>query len=136
MTYSQPTIQRISQLTLTPNNRLARFLRRAEQDKLGEIVGAIPPILALATWLSQLHEALLFSSEQPLLLLNSNQEWLICRKIIADSEYGKALLQIETTAKTAQQAYQNLRAWNISTNILAADINNPDVQAFYEWTCY
>lgn len=114
-------------LSLTPNSRLARHINQEQPHKT--------KLLAYQTWLKTLYTQTLFTAKQPLQLLTAAQESLLWQNIVKHSPAGKLLLQIESTAKTAQQAYAMLRAWNISPNQLVQEAQNPDIQAFYEWCC-
>lgn len=120
-----------SQINLTPNSRLARHLRQ------GELTHSISnnKLLAYQVWLKTLYTQTLFTTEQPLQLLTAEQESLLWENIVKNSAVGTLLLQIESTTKTAQQAYAMLRAWNVSPNQLVEEAHNPDIQAFYEWSC-
>lgn len=117
----------LSQITLTPNSRLARHLSHefARSSKL----------LAWQSWLKIMHTEALFHAKVPLRLLTPGQELLLWQEIISQSNAGQQLLQIDTTAKTAQQAYAMLRAWNVSPNYLVRESENPDTETFYQWCC-
>ena len=114
-------------ISLTPNSRLARHLNQNTSHPT--------KLLALQTWLKIVYTQTLFSVKQPLNLLTATQETLLWQNIIKKSTAGKLLLQIDSTTKTAQQAYAMLRAWNISPNQLVKEAHNQDIQAFYEWSC-
>jgi len=119
-------------LILTPNSRLARFLRRYLSSNHSLNVWQSQPILPVQTWLNNVYRETLVWQENPLSLLSSNQEALLWQRIIERSSWGKELLQIPTTAKFVQQAYQTLCAWRLKLDALQQEYS-PDHRAFLAW---
>lgn len=116
-------IQQSVKIVLTPNSRLSRTLKQDISHK------ALP----LSSWLMSLYQDLLFEVDQCPTLLSPDQELLIWQNIISQSPFGQQLLQVETTAKAAMQAYAQLRSWCVSLTDLAAHCFSLDTKAFQQW---
>jgi probable DNA repair protein len=113
-------------ITLTPNSRLARFLRRSQPPSQTQ------KTQSLSSWIEQQYQTLLFLIPSPPRLLTAAQETPLWQSIISASPAGGMLLQAEMTAKTAMQAYQSLRHWLQPLDVLSSE-DNPDMLAFASW---
>lgn len=127
-------------LVLTANRRLARTLTQlANQERLkaGETVWPTPAILPFSAWLEQCWAEWLDHQEAgratPLTLLTPWQERLLWEKTIQRSPEGETLLRVAEAAGSAQQAWNLLKAWQIS--LTESDTyDHEDAQAFYGWS--
>lgn len=109
-----------SDTVLTPNRRLAAFLRKqyAQQQQTIQKKQSWenPDILPLSSWLERCWEETQVSSQgEPMVLLTPLQEQFIWETIVRASEAGKQLLQPIATAKMAQQAWQLTKQWQIDS---------------------
>jgi probable DNA repair protein len=112
-------------LILTPNSRLTRHLHAERPSSLDKII-------PLQAWLVTCYEQSLFNAAQPLHLLTATQELMIWQDIIKATPATQHLLQLESTAKTAMQAYAMLAHWRCSLDKLS-DEQKTDTTTFYQW---
>lgn len=125
-------------LLVTANNRLAREYQhrydRVQQVK-GRAVWETPWILPWSAWLRQCYDQCLAwagaDSNLPI-PLNPLQEQGLWERVIYESSYSEALLQVASTAGTAQEAWQLWHAWRLPLESQASLVNE-DTQAFLEW---
>lgn len=108
-----------SDLVLTVNKRLANALRddynQYQQALSLHMTWQSPDILPITSWLQRCwqEQTSINKSQKPLLLLNSTQEHVLWQQIICNSSAENPLLQIESTAQSAQQAWQLCQQWDI-----------------------
>ncbi len=125
-------------LLVTANNRLAREYQhrydRMQQAK-GRAVWETPWILPWSVWLRQCYDQCLAwagaGSHLPI-PLNPLQEQGLWERVIYESSYSETLLQVVSTAGTAQEAWQLWHAWRLPLESQASLVNE-DTQAFLEW---
>ena len=121
---------------VTANKRLAGVTRqifeKANIDK-GLEVWPTPKILPWSVWLQDLWEEAVVSGAlvEQALLLTPQQELYIWKEKIAGSE-GSPLLDINGTARQAQQAWQLMQAWQLNLNEATFGLNS-DSSEFYKW---
>lgn len=116
----------IKHITLTPNSRLARHLKRQPEY-------AIATVLPLQAWLQTLYQDCLFHGTEPLSLLNAAQELSLWQNIIDADEHQSILLQSDAVAQTAQQAYATLQQWCLALDTLANQHLSADCTRFVHW---
>ena len=95
---------------LTANRRLAANWRERydqEQRTLGKQTWLSCDALPLETWLERCWNETLDAR----IVLNDFQEELVWQQIIKNSTWGNALLRIDETAKSAQQAWRLIVGW-------------------------
>lgn len=124
-------------LLLTINNRLAReFQRRYDgaQQAKGLAVWETPQIFPWSVWLQRYYQNLTLteSDHRNPALLSSLQEQSLWERVIYDSPYSGALLQVPATARTAQEAWQLWQAWRLPLKEQSPFVTE-DTQAFLEW---
>jgi len=125
---------------VTVNRRLARHLTgeyAAGHMAVGRSAWETPNIIPYTAWLEHLYDALLLnpaleSAEKWPEALPPNHERWLWESVIRESEYGKGLLQIQTTAKTAQTALALCRQWRLDVKALS-QAPPPDTEAFIDW---
>ncbi|MFC1747353.1 PD-(D/E)XK nuclease family protein [Pseudomonadota bacterium] len=122
--------------TLTVNSRLSRHLMQGHdqwQLAQGKSSWETPAVLPLNAWLKQQWQQLSFHFHGDVpILLSDIQAQALWEKVIRESEYGAALLNISATAKAAQQAWRLLKQWCLPLDALEQD-EHPDTVAFYQW---
>lgn len=119
----QTLLQSLDQhaIVLTPNRRLAAFLRQQlalyQQKTQETVVWTQPNILPITAWLEKCWEnSLLNGSSETITLLNPSQEQALWEQIVEQSEFGAQLLRPTATARMALQAWQLLQQWQIDPN--------------------
>lgn len=119
---------------LTPNRRLARWLRAAHgraQADAGRLAWTTPSVWSWNGWLHWLAEQCLpHEAEAPRLLTPDESRWL-WEDIVSRSRAGEALLNTAATARLAYSAWCILRQWHLTLEAGRAD--NHDVAAFRDW---
>jgi len=129
-------IQQGSQI-VTGNLRLARKITQqydtfiADQDKY---VWTSAHVVPWAIWVFQNWEEAVIQGNIPApgLLLSPEQEFLVWKQIISESEHGGGLLRINATAKKVQSAWDLLNAWNVK--LTQEDVlGNLDSEIFLQW---
>lgn len=124
-------------LLLTINNRLAReFQGRYDfsQQSKGLAVWEAPRIFPWLTWLQHCYQRLTLTEpdDRNPTLLSPLQEQSLWERVIYDSSYSGALLQVPATARTAQEAWQLWHAWRLPLQDQSLFVTE-DTQAFLEW---
>lgn len=122
---------------ITGNNRLAAAIRRDFERKAmneGLEVWATPDVIPWSAWVMRSWEEMLLSgtvasTDQ---LLTNEQELLVWKEIISNSEQGHGLLRTEATAKIAREAARLLRAWMLGHELCSVS-GNEDTEAFQSW---
>ncbi|ABA57496.1 DNA helicase/exodeoxyribonuclease V, subunit B [Nitrosococcus oceani ATCC 19707] len=126
-------------LLLTINNRLARELQhrydRVQQVK-GLTVWETPQILPWSVWLQRCYDyqtlTLTETDNSSPALLSPLQEQSLWERVIYDSPYSGALLQVPATVRTAQEAWRLWHAWRLPLAGQSLFLTE-DTQAFLEW---
>ena len=135
-----------ARLVLTPNNRLADFLRDqlrdvqcqakadSQEDNDESLAMSVPTILPYQTWLNELYaKALLAGYVQPLRLLTTVEEVALWQALI-EREGPADLLAPALAAAEAQRANQLLDAWGVDLPEHAFEFSSvPDCAIFYSW---
>lgn len=115
-------------ITLTPNRRLALFLKAQYDQHQKE--------KKLQSWESLVVEPLSeWLNEQVNVdnCLSSLQRQIVWERIILESDYS-ALIKVQQTAKVAINAWQLLWEWDIPLKKIAEYAKfSPDIDAFYTW---
>jgi probable DNA repair protein len=125
-------------LLLTINNRLAReFHRRydAAQQSKGLVVWETPRIFPWLVWLQRYYNQILTLAEPDSshpTLLSPLQEQSLWERVIYDSPYSGALLQVPATACTAQEAWRLWHTWRLPLEHQSLFVTE-DTQAFLKW---
>ncbi|MBK5293790.1 MAG: hypothetical protein JJE04_19200, partial [Acidobacteriia bacterium] len=124
-------------LVLTSSSRLARSLRRQyslRKKQSGATQWPSPRILSWSGWLSDLWKLCLFQGLPGVpLLLNTFQERMLWNSAIRQSPEAAHLLQIDSTAAAAQQAWNLLHRYRIPVQRAAFQVSE-DTAAFFEWS--
>lgn len=105
-------------LVLTPNRRLAAYLRQEYnilQQNPEQLCWQNIDIIPLQSWFERCwQEVSTTSTYNPMLLLNSQQEQLVWQQIIKKSSAGETLLCVTATAELAYQAWKIAQQWQIN----------------------
>jgi probable DNA repair protein len=122
---------------ITGNNRLAAAIRRDFERRAvdeGLEVWTTPDVIPWSAWVMRSWEEMLlsgaFSSTEQ--LLTNEQELLVWKEIISNSDQGHGLLRTEATAKIAREAARLLRAWMLGNEVCSVS-GNEDAEAFHSW---
>ncbi len=135
-----------ARVVLTPNNRLADFLRDqlrdvhceakvdSQDDNDAALAISVPTILPYQTWLNELYaKALVAGYVQPLRLLTAVEEVALWQALI-EREGPADLLAPALAAAEAQRANQLLDAWGVDLPEHAFEFSSvPDCAIFYSW---
>lgn len=135
-----------ARVVLTPNNRLADFLRDqlrdvhceakvdSQDDNDAALAISVPTILPYQTWLNELYaKALVAGYVQPLRLLTTIEEVALWQALI-EREGPADLLAPALAAVEAQRANQLLDAWGVDLPEHAFEFSSvPDCAIFYSW---
>ena len=119
---------------VTPTKRLSRHLSyQYAQEKIKKKTSWITPdFLPWEGWCKNIFDKLLFSTNEPRILLNSFQQQWLWEKIIRNSKYSNRLLRIDKTSKSSINCYKLCKEWGIP--IFPEDIDlTEDANAFKEW---
>jgi ATP-dependent helicase/nuclease subunit B len=111
-------------LILTPNSRLARWLKdRLVKQTLvdAKTVITTPNVQPFLISLQNFYQIALFKVPNAPLLITGNQESFVWQRILDSYRHEMPLLQPLQTAKGMQQAYQTLIQWNINLAELPLD---------------
>lgn len=123
---------------VTPNQRLAQALKeRFDQYQLNrkKLVWHSADILPFSSFIERIYLDALYSGrsfEIPL-LLSSSQVRVLWEEVLLASETGNGLLNLAQTVQLANEAWQLLHAWRLSSD-LGNYFLNEDSRAFQEWT--
>jgi probable DNA repair protein len=120
---------------LTANQRAARTLHHGfdlDQRARGLTHWGPPAILAWDAWLASLWHHLLLDGHASELLLNSTQEHILWRALIAADPVNASLRPIDSLAELAAQAWLLLHAY-CGRRRLQASVANADTRAFARW---
>jgi len=124
-------------LVLTSSARLARSLRRhysLSKKQSGATRWPSPHILSWNGWLSDLWKQCLFQGLPGVpLLMNSFQERMLWDSAIRQSPEAAHLLQLDSTAAAAQQAWNLLHRHRIPMKRAAFQVSE-DTAAFFDWS--
>ena len=119
---------------VTPTKRLSRHLSyQYAQEKIKKKTSwRTPDFLPWEAWCKNIFDKLLFSTNEPWILLNSFQQQWLWEKIIRNSKYSNRLLRIDKTSKSSINCYKLCKEWGIP--IFPEDIDlTEDANAFKEW---
>lgn len=120
---------------VTPNRRLAAFVRRAfdaDQVAAGLATWPSPDILPWGAWVARLH-ADLTRYEPGARLLTAAEEQAVWQQAIADSPYANALLDTVATARVAIAAHQLSVAWRLQPAQWVSG-RSGDCEAWLSWS--
>ena len=121
---------------LTVNSRLALHLHKdfeRWQQQQGSSCWVTPEILPLNAWLQRQWQEAQFQHAGLLpALLSAEESLAVWEAVIFSSPQGDMLLNTQTTARSAMQAWRLLQQWNLSGETLAHEAH-PDSAAFYRW---
>ena len=128
-------------LFLTPNTRLAAFLREVldalmiKQQASEQAVWQSSEIIPFDTWTkTQWNAAMLLGRVPPKLMLTAGQDLLYWEKALDKSQVAQGLMSPASAAAQAQQAYGLLKQSLVDVNQHAFEFNSAvDSQAFFDW---
>ena len=122
-------------LILTPNQRVARNLRRSFNQAMqlqGRVDWIPPDIFAVDSWISETWQRLTLSGFTSRVLINRTQELSLWRRILSADPDVSALGSLDALAEMAASAWSQLCAYNGR-----ARAKNPgdstDTRAFRSW---
>ncbi len=121
-------------VVLTPNRRLSTHLLSSYdnwQIQQGKSVWPTAKILPIQTWLESLWQ----QSQQASSLLTPYQELQLWQNAISLSDYTDDIIDIESAARLAQQAWSYLVQWQKSLNAIQ-EFNNIEINAFTTWATH
>ena len=127
-----------SSVVVTPNQRLARVLRR-EFDSLqinqGRSVWGTPDILPITVFIERSYEEMLYSEQADTLpaLLSTAQEQVLWENVISSSDQAPILFSIPEAAKLARKAWQIIHEWRLTSKLKNLPLNE-DCKAFRSWS--
>jgi ATP-dependent helicase/nuclease subunit B len=120
---------------LTPTMRMSRYLKNiyaAEQINMGNIVWESADILPWHTWLRRYWDESTAYTDNIPYCLNRGQQQSIWLRLVQNSEFSDQLLQPQSVALRALQAWELSHQWQIT--LFPEDIYiNHDVRAFQSW---
>jgi len=122
-------------IVLTANQRAARTLHHAfdlHQHTLGRSYWEPPAILSWDAWLASLWRQFLLDGNTAELLLNSTQERILWRAIIAADTAAASLRPVEALAQTAAEAWRLLHDYRARARLPNIP-GNADTRAFARW---
>jgi len=136
---NQELIQEIQNgsLLLTGNLRLSRVIKQQVEQFIlasGLEVWSTPQIFPWSTWIKQSWEECVLNGfiPAPDLLLSAEQERLVWKQLISESEQWNGLLRLNATAKKIQAAWDLLNGWNVE--LQEDDVaGNIDAEVFLLW---
>ena len=132
-------------LFLTPNTRLAAFLRELLDDIMLERQGVAkdadkgvwqsPELIPFDAWTTaQWTAAMLSGKTAPRLILTSGQDVLYWERALDKSPIAQTLMSPAAAAAQAQQGYQLLKKGLVDIDQHAFEFNSAvDSRAFYDW---
>ena len=119
-------------LILTVNQRLSLSLQREHnrwQQSKGQVTWPSLAILPLNSWVKQ--QWLQHTRSQSILLSSWQEQQLWHQCVEQDERF--ALIQTQATALQAQQAWQTMISWQLSTRDIAPHANH-EVATFIQWS--
>lgn len=123
---------------IVPSRRLAQGMSTILGSAQSKKVWETSPVYALEDWLQNVWQQFEIEGQVTHVLLNQMQSLLLLEEIISTSSFGKGLLRIHETAKTALQAINYIHHWNC-TEILTAPQTideaafNDFAQTYLQW---
>lgn len=120
-------------IVITPNRRLARFVRTRYDEAQQAHCWPTPLVLPWPTWLRTLWDQAQMNSIHPQLLLSDWQERSLWEVIIADANSIAVLSPAASLARLAQQAWSLLHAWGGELKAIQRISANQDVAQFIVW---
>ena len=122
---------------VTANKRLAGVTRQIFENanlEKGLEVWPTPQIMPWNVWLQNTWEEAVISGvlAEPALLLTPQQELHIWKEIITKAFVDNPLLQVNGTARQAQQAWQLMQTWQLTLDTDAFS-HNDDSKEFNKW---
>ncbi len=120
---------------LTVNSRLSRHLMgEYEQWQLtqGRTHWPTPQIVPWNGWVQRQWQELAFVDADLPTLLAEEAVLALWERVIESSRWGELLLNTQSTARAAMQAWRLLRQWQLQPAVLAHE-EGADVEAFYAW---
>ncbi|MCD8524460.1 MAG: hypothetical protein LRY67_01455 [Gammaproteobacteria bacterium] len=122
-------------LVLTPNQRLLNTLQQRlekEHERLSHSVFASINLHHFSSFVRLLWQSYIFID--PKKILTNDEEFLIWKKIIHQSQISTTLLNTTKTISLVQQAWHHLIEWGFSEKDLLAYIHdNENLQLFHTW---
>jgi ATP-dependent helicase/nuclease subunit B len=133
----QPVVDALARgwTVITGNQRAARTLRRSfdlRQRALGHSHWQPADILAWDSWLAAQWRRLLLEGHASSLLLNSTQEHMLWRTVIAADPASLSLRPIDSLAELAADAWDRLCSYG-GAHRLKSTANTADTRAFVRW---
>ena len=128
-------------LFLTPNTRLAAFLREVldalmiARQTNKQAVWQSSEIIPFDTWTkSQWNTAMLLGRVPPKLILTASQDILYWEQALDQSQIAQSLMSPASAAAQAQQAYQLLKQSLVDINQHSFEFKSAvDSRAFFDW---
>ncbi len=119
-------------IVITPNRRLARFVRTRYDEAQQAHCWPTPLVLPWPTWLRTLWDQAQMDSAHPQFLLSDWQERSLWEVVIAANSMA-LLSPAASLARLAQQAWSLLHAWGGELKAIQRISSNQDVAQFIVW---
>ncbi len=122
-----------SATVLTPNQRLAAYLRKQYNETQKATVFNSADILPMNAWLQRLYETALMQQWTDKIILTTEQELALWGKVINAQPMNTALLsKSHHTAKLAQKAWELVRHWQLPMTALEHS-HHSETEQFLTW---
>ncbi len=118
---------------LTPNQRLAAYLRKQYNQTQKTAVFSSADILPMDAWLKRLYENALIQQWTDKIILTAEQELALWEKMINEQPMNTALLsKSHNTAKLAQNAWELVQHWQLPISTLEHS-HHSETEQFLAW---
>lgn len=118
---------------LTPNQRLAAYLRKQYNESQERTVFNSVDILPLSAWLQRLYENAFIQQWTDKIILTTEQEFALWGKIINQQPTNTTLLsKSHKTAQLAQKAWELVQHWQLPLNALEHS-HHSETEQFLAW---
>jgi ATP-dependent helicase/nuclease subunit B len=118
---------------LTPNQRLAAYLRKQYNETQKTAVFNSADIIPINAWLQRLYENALIQQWTDKIILTAEQELALWEKMINEQPMATALLsKSHNTAKLAQKAWELVQHWQLPISALEHS-HHSETEQFLAW---
>lgn len=118
---------------LTPNQRLAAYLRKQYNESQKTAVFNSADILPINAWLQRLYETALMQQWSYKIVLTTEEELVLWKQIIHKHPMATALLsKSHNTAKLAQKAWELMQHWQLPISALEHS-HHSETEQFLTW---
>jgi len=120
---------------VTPNQRLSAGLRRAFDEHMhrqGQGVWGAADVLPWRAWLERTFRGAALQGQVDRLLLSHWQARALWQRVIVEAPEAQGLLQLDTTANAALEAWELAHAWRLVTALQTIPLAD-EARAFVRW---